>query len=325
MRLNSKYFLVLFIFLVNQTLIAQSGNPFEIKNRQSDTTAKVIKENPFELTQPENGESKIEENSKPAITASKPTNKGTKNPFEIYDKGAPNVVENTILEKPSTNKTTQLPENNSTGFLFWVLLSLLLFLTAVISVGRKRLEQIYGSFLNENLLRQTFRQNKGTFSLTYLLLYLLFFLNLGLFIFLSAKEFGYQFPNNFRLLSILWAGTTVAFLIKHLLLYFAGSIFPINKEIKLYSFTIMIFSIILGIILLPINTVLAFAPESIANLTAKVALGAILAIYIFRSLRALSIASRYLVLHKFHFFLYLCAVEIAPVIILLKVILLWMD
>ena len=42
--------------------------------------------------------------------------------------------------------------------------------------------------------------------------------------------------------------------------------------------------------------------------------------YIFRSLRGLFVAGRFLAFHKFHFLLYICTVEIAPVLILIKLI-----
>jgi hypothetical protein len=84
----------------------------------------------------------------------------------------------------------------------------------------------------------------------------------------------------------------------------------------------MLFNILLGLVLLPINILVGFAPESISKMAVYLGLGAILAIYGFRYLRGLSLGSRYLILHKFHFLLYLCAVEILPFIFLLKIILL---
>ena len=110
------------------------------------------------------------------------------------------------------------------------------------------------------------------------------------------------------------------FIGKHLLLFIVGYIFPIQKELGLYNFTIMVFGIISGLLLLPINIVIAYVPMEIGKVVVYLSLGAIIAIYLFRIIRGLSIGSKYLVLHKFHFFIYLCTVEILPVIVLLKIL-----
>jgi hypothetical protein len=47
-------------------------------------------------------------------------------------------------------------------------------------------------------------------------------------------------------------------------------------------------------------------------------LGLVSIFYIYRSLRALNIGSKFLVSDQFHFLLYLCTVEVAPVVLLAK-------
>jgi len=153
----------------------------------------------------------------------------------------------------------------------------------------------------------------------------LFFINAGIFIYLAGNYFNANLPKNFISVAFVCLGVGIAFSIKHGLLFYIEKIFPISKEIKLYSFTIMIFSIVLGIALLPINIFAAFAPEGLTKMAIWIGLGSILAIYSFRSLRGLSIGSRYMMLHSFHFLLYLCAVEILPVLILVKFVLLRVD
>lgn len=222
----------------------------------------------------------------------------------------------TSIEQPATDEPT------SKNHLFWLLLILLVFFTSIISFSRKKIAQSYQAFLNENFLRQLHRANQGKASLTYLLLYLLFTFNAGIFTFLVAKAYDVPLAPNFQTLLLMGLGVSLVFALKHLLLRIVSYIYPLKKELQLYSFTIMIFSIVLGIALLPINILAAFAPESLGKGIIWLGLGAILAIYLFRSLRGLAIGSRYLMLHKFHFLLYLCAVEILPVVVLVKIVLL---
>ncbi len=206
------------------------------------------------------------------------------------------------------------------GFMFWVLLGLLLVFSSIYGVAKSKLSQISSSFFNENFLRQTHRSNQGNFSFLYILLYLLALLNIAVFAYLLSDYFNWERPDSILLLAKMAGVVCLIFTCKHLLLSLVGYIFPVQKELSLYNFTIMVFGIILGLLLLPINIVIAYAPIAVGKVVVYLSLGAIIAIYLFRMIRGLSIGSKYLVLHKFHFFIYLCTVEILPVIVLLKIL-----
>lgn len=304
MRLIIKYLFLTLVLLGSNTLLAQSGNnPFELKHRlEAEVETDAAKE-PLD--------SRIIKSDNPFDIATQPIQKTVSVP-------SPSAG-------PTDKKSTIDKAIASKNHLFWIFFLVLAFFTTVVSISRKRLEQSYRAFLNDNFLRQLHRVNQGSFSLSYFLLYLSFFLNAGIFIYLAANYFGANLPQRFGWIFLICLGVAIAFLLKHLLLFFIQSVFPISKEIKLYSFSIMVFSIILGIALLPINILAAFAPEGVMKTAIWGGLGAILAIYLFRSLRGLSIASRYMMLHSFHFLLYLCAVEILPIVVLLKLILLRID
>ena len=247
------------------------------------------------------------------------------NPFDII-KEAPVVALPSIKSNIQENKpTSSKRSSNKLDFRFWVLLGLLIIFSSIFGISRNRLSQIYNSFLNENFLRQTHRYNEGSFSLVYLFLYLLAFASIAIFAFLGATHFNANLPNNFSFLLKIFGGITLLFIGKHLLLQIIGYIFPLKKELSLYSFTIMIFGILIGLLLFPLNAVIAYAPVDVGKIAVYLALGAILAIYLFRTIRGLSIGSKHLILHKFHFFVYLCTVEILPVVVLVKMISSYVD
>lgn len=295
MRLIIKYVFIIFVLFGSGHLSAQNGgNPFELKHRQ---TVPII------------SSEEAEEEIDTRIIK-------TDNPFDVLEQ--PTIIANPVPTEKTNTKSVEESSDSSKNYLVWVFLFLLLFFTSVVSLSRQRLEQSYKSFLNDNFARQSHRSNQGSFSLAYALLYLLFLLNAGIFIFFLTQYYNLEIPGNFKYLVLFCLATGLVFIGKHFLLFLVGNIFPIDKEIKLYSFTIMIFSIILGIVLLPLNILIAFAPVGLTKMFVWGGLGAILAFYIFRSLRGLAIGSKYLMLHKFHFLLYLCAIEILPIIILLK-------
>ena len=111
--------------------------------------------------------------------------------------------------------------------------------------------------------------------------------------------------------------------LRHSFLNVLRGIFPFDKELGLFGYMISIYNQIIGLLIVPFNIGLAFAPESVKLPLLYLAGGMIGAIYIYRSIRGLVIANRFLAFHKFHFFIYLCTVEIAPIVALVKLVTTW--
>jgi hypothetical protein len=120
---------------------------------------------------------------------------------------------------------------------------------------------------------------------------------------------------------ILLGLVTGIFVLKHLLIKIIANIFPISKEMRLYAFTITIFCSVLGFFLIPLNAFLAYAPDSLILSAFWISTGVIILTYLFRALRSFFIGGRYIASHQFHFLLYICTVEIAPFLVLIRLVL----
>ncbi|MBR9922041.1 MAG: DUF4271 domain-containing protein [Bacteroidetes bacterium] len=245
----------------------------------------------------------------------------TGNPFDIRTP----PVEQAVVEAPirGTRPVESMDEEvRKTGrFRFVLVLSILLLLTVVVSLFRNIIQKAYRSFLNDNFLNQMHRDQTGITSWPYLVLYLLFFFQLGTCIYLSGLERGW-FPDTYH-----WRGLwqTVGFVgglifLKHLVLFIISKLYPVEKEAGVYSFTMVIFGIITGLILIPFNLLLAYGPEGLRNALVFISLGLVLVVLFYRSVRGVLTGSRLLALHLFHFLLYICTVEIAPVVWLYKLL-----
>jgi hypothetical protein len=113
------------------------------------------------------------------------------------------------------------------------------------------------------------------------------------------------------------------FAIKHFFLYVLSTVFPLEKEIRLYNFIVMSAGILTGLVLTPLNIFMAFAkPEAISTTFMYMAIASMLVIFVLRALRGLFVGATYLTTHPFHFLLYLCTAEIAPLAVLAKLVLL---
>ncbi len=203
-------------------------------------------------------------------------------------------------------------------FVFWMLVVLLVFLSFAIAAKRNIVVKAWRGFINENALTIAQKEASGFIGSTpYYLLYGSFLLNAGAFIFLIARHFDQKTFNNpgFLIVCMLLSGSL--FLAKHLFLSIVAWLYPVNKQLNRYNFLIIIFNCVLGLFLVPFNFLIAFVKDY-GDFMVYWTLALAGIFYLYRSLRAAAIGQKYLRSHLFHFLLYLCTVEIAPVAILIK-------
>jgi len=183
------------------------------------------------------------------------------------------------------------------------------------------LQRTLRSFTNQNILNFNFRSQKGRLSTMYILAYILYAISVGAFLYLLAWYFGVPImTGSIYSALICMAFVAIVMFARHTLLQIIGWIMPFDKELSVYNYMIAVFNHVLGITLLPFIIVAAFAPDPLKKFALFGGLAVILLIYLYRSVRGFMISGKFLAMHKFHFFLYLCAVEIAPVLILVKVL-----
>ncbi|HMT77858.1 MAG TPA: DUF4271 domain-containing protein [Saprospiraceae bacterium] len=241
------------------------------------------------------------------------------NPFEIKHVPTNYAIRDTLLVKkpiPITSKKTANP-----NFLFVTISILLLFLTMLVVLNRSLLANIYRAILSDTFLKSVYRFQNNSQTLSYGLFYLFFILNAGLFLFLLLKQLKVDYFSSDPILFFVCVGIIAAvYLVRHLVLKIIGVIFPVTKEVGYFNFTILAFNIFLGIALLPINGLISFSGDYIATLCLYIGVIIFVILYSIRQLRGMLLAANFLTYQKFHFIIYLCTVEIAPVIILAKLI-----
>ena len=253
------------------------------------------------------------------------------NPFDILRSGdavslptsSTDSTQNVVQQPSATMPSLLEPSVYSKNFLFWVFLVSLILMAFVVANARAAIANAYAAISSDSALRQIYKEPIGWGSVAYLALYILFWLNLAIFIYLLLAHYGV--PSQYGKLTtfmICLGGVGLIYMVRHLVLYIISKVFPIEKEVRTYNFIILTVGILLGLILMPLNIFIAYAPNSLSQLFIYAAYAAILLAYLVRSLRGLTVASPFLIDNKFHFLLYLCTVEFAPLLILVKMILL---
>ena len=248
------------------------------------------------------------------------------NPFDIVrSKPAPlpDVLIPEISEEEKKYINVAAIKETFRRFFFIAFMGMLVLLTISFTLFRNSFAKAWRAFLNDNMLTQIHREQGSIAHFPYLLMNLIFFVNLALFIMSAAHIFDLQLMDrsNWEIFFILLGAIIVIFVLKHLLIKIIANVFPLSKEMRLYAFTITIFCAILGLFLIPLNALLAYAPDNLIISTFWISIGVVLLTYLFRALRSFFIGGRYLASHQFHFLLYICAVEIAPLLILIRLIL----
>ena len=293
----------------------QRQNPFEVKPR-----LKNIRVQDTVRTQPAVVPALVRDTLTPpmpadslAATRAEEKRSDINNPFEVDH--VPQK-KSSIAKRSEKMKEQAEATKTSNGFIFWFLLLACGLLAIVINTSQKAIGLIYKAILNENVLKLLQREESTKASSYLVLLYIIFTINLGVFAYLCVAHFGG--PRGITVLLLFLAAVAVIYMIRHAGLAMCGKIFMVEKQTSLYSFTVMLFNQFVGILLIPANFLLAFGPLAYHQAIIWICL-IILGMLIFlRTVRGIFIASEFLTDRIFQIFIYLCAFEIAPMLILIK-------
>ncbi len=204
--------------------------------------------------------------------------------------------------------------------LFYVMSAILLLLGFIRAIFPKYVNDLFLLFLQTSLRQKQTRDQLLQNNLASLFVNLLFFLSGGLFIGLYL-----QFRNWSSLslwtLSLAGAGLLlVVYLFKYLFLLFAGWVFNMKEAAGSYIFFVFMVNKVMGILLIPFLLILAFAGSEIVQTAVTVSLGMLGLLYGYRYIVSFGAVRNKLKVNPLHFFLYLCAVEMLPLLLIYKLI-----
>lgn len=303
-----------FLVIDASSLDAQTrSNPFEIKPRLK--TMQIIDTfTPVKIVQDSLKDS-LTATSVDTLISGAEVNDDVINPFDVDH--VP-IKKSAITKRVENLKAQTDGTQASNGFLFWFILFSSAILALVLNTKAKAINLVTKSLLNENMLKLFFRDESTGYSSYLYMLYLVFIINISVFVYLSLAFLGIKRGIIAYLLVL--AGSILAYTFKHLGLRFIGNTFLIQKNTDLYNFTIMIFNHFIGLILIPINLLMAFGPSEIAKITFWISLVILGILLIIRYIRGIFIVSEHVTDRFFQIIIYLCAFEIIPVLILIKTV-----
>nr|WP_255785379.1 DUF4271 domain-containing protein [Membranihabitans maritimus] len=197
---------------------------------------------------------------------------------------------------------------------YWVYifdLIILFLVTGLFMYDREIFGHIRKASVHENYLRFLYRDFYLRKSFPFWYLNLLYLLGLGFIIYKTGV--AYSFSPSFGKFLIILLAVCGLFSIKHLVLKFLASLIEKPFEVKFYQYWTVLYSGLIGVVLIPIILMLSFFPSSFLS-KASIGVGFILLLFLgYRQVKALIHGRFYLSKHLFQIFLYFCAVEIIPI------------
>lgn len=122
------------------------------------------------------------------------------------------------------------------------------------------------------------------------------------------------------LIIMLVLGTAVIYLAKYAAVRFSGWAFRVEGITEHYLFNVFLINKVLGVTLIPFIIILAFADHQWAQQVVIVSFVVAGILLLNRYIRSWQVFGSFFQYSKFHFFMYLCASELLPLAVLMKLL-----
>lgn len=226
-----------------------------------------------------------------------------------------------VSDKPYYDINPVRPEQDQ-DWLLYTVAGVLLLLGIIRAAYVKYFSDLFRAFLNPTLSQRQLKDQLSQSPFPNLLMNVFFVISLGLYLYLLMKRLDYPVDENaWILIPALIVLVGVIYFVKYVVLRFCGWLFGIADLIDAYVFVLYLINKILGILLAPFLVLLAFGKPDLAYAMLYISLFFIVLLIVYRYIRSYSLVKQYLSFSKLHFFLYLCAFEVVPVLIITKALL----
>ncbi len=209
-------------------------------------------------------------------------------------------------------------ERKALDDIFYLLMGVVLLLAFVRSVFPRYFKNLFVLFLQTSLRQKQTKDQLLQDNLSSLFVNLLFITSTSIYgaLVIRNKEwldypFWHMIFSGAGLLTIVYFG-------KFLFLWFSGWVFNSREAAVNYTFTVFLVNKVMGVILVPFLFLMAFAKPGIREAAFTVSAGLIVLLLLYRYVISFATIRNTLKVNALHFFLYLCSVEILPLLLLYK-------
>ena len=208
--------------------------------------------------------------------------------------------------------------------LFYIILGLLILFAFLKRAFPKYFNDMFRLFFRTTLKQRQIREQLIQTPLPSLMLNVFFVITGGFYISFLLQHYQANPVGNFWLLVLYCSlGLSVAYFIKFVGLKVSGWLFNMEEAAGSYIFIIFIINKMLAIMLLPFLVMLAFSSGKVYQAGLTLSWCMIAGLLIYRFILTYSAVRNEVKVNPFHFFLYILAFEIAPLLLVYKGLLLF--
>jgi len=212
-------------------------------------------------------------------------------------------------------------ERQSYDTMFYLLILMLFYFSVVKLFFGKYLANLLTLFFRASMRQQQLREQVLQSPFPSLLLNIMFVISGGLYGAFLLRFYKFGSPDDFWIYFLYCVVVlAVLYLLKYLLIRMIGWIFNISRTAETYLFVVFMTNKIIGIFLLPFLVLISFSGPVISEIAVTISIIMTGVFYIYRFLGSFSILHKEIKISGLHFILYLCAFEIAPLLLIYKVL-----
>ncbi len=206
-------------------------------------------------------------------------------------------------------------------WLFYYILGLLLMFAALRLTYSRYFTDLFRFFFRTSLRVDQIRDQLAQSGLQSLLYNIFFAFSFGAYVYLLSAYYDSSLKVSAWVIPI--AATACLLLLylgKYLFFKFSGWLFGMQTATETYTFIVFLINKVAGIAILPFLIVIAFSKAEIASITVTLSLVLVVGLFLYRFLRAYQPVQSEIRLSRLHFFIFFIAVEIAPLLIIYKLL-----
>jgi hypothetical protein len=231
------------------------------------------------------------------------------------------LSENKILNSKATPVAAAniVRKNSSRDILFYILLGIA-FLLAFLKIFYQRyFTNLFRVFFNTSLRQSQLTDQLLQAKLPSLLFNLFFTITGGIYVYLLLRYFQWIKPGHILTLMLYCIiCLAIIYLVKFIVLKFTGWLIGYREITDTYLFVIFLINKILGVLLVPVVVVLAFSQIIFVKAIITISLLLIGLMLILRFFRSYGLLQTKLKVSRFHFLLYITGIEIIPLLLIYK-------
>jgi Domain of unknown function (DUF4271) len=217
-------------------------------------------------------------------------------------------------------------EPESFDGMFYFMLGLLFYFAIIKLFFAKYLANLMTLFFRASMRQQQLREQVLQSPFPSLLLNILFVFSGSLYGAFLMRFYQYGSPDSFWFHFQYFAIFLILlYLLKYLILKIVGWIFNLNRAVDIYLFVVFMTNKIIGCFLLPFLVLITFSGAILTEIGITLSIIMVCLFYVYRFIASYSTLHKEIKISGLHFILYLCAFEIAPLVLIYKVLVTYLE